>query len=65
MRKLQVPYFNICTVYAATGDIASEENNGSFKYANNNMCSFSQTNGAARDREAEVKLDIATAKVQI
>jgi hypothetical protein len=59
MRQLHVPYFNICTVYAATGDLAGEENTGSLKYVNNNMCSFLQTNGAARDREAAIKADAA------
>jgi hypothetical protein len=66
MRQLHVPYFNICTLYAATGDLAAEVNTGSLnKCANNIMFSYSQTNGAARDREAANKVDAATAKVQI
>ncbi len=62
---VQVPYFNNGTVYAATGDLAGEGNTDSLKYAKNNMCSFPHTNGAARDREAAIKADAATAKVHI
>ena len=66
MRQLQVPYFNICTVYSATGDVAGEVNTGSLKHANNNMFSYSQTNnGAARGMGAASKVDATTAKVQI
>ena len=46
-------YFNICTVYATTGDLlASEVNTGSLKNTNNNMFSHSQIIGAYGDRRA-------------
>ncbi len=45
-------YFNICTVYATIGDLASEVNTGSLKNTNNNMFSHSQIIGAYGDRRA-------------
>ena len=41
-------YLRICTVYATTGDLAGKVNTGSLKYANNNMISQLQINGARR-----------------
>ena len=49
-------YFRICTVYASTGDFASEVYTGCLKYANNNMFSHSHIKGASGDRGMANKL---------
>ena len=54
--RVRDTYFNICIVYAATGDLAGEVNTGSLEFANNNMCSHSQINGPSRDRGVANKL---------
>ena len=54
--RVRGSYFNICTVYATTGDLASEVNTGSLKNTNNNMFSHSQIIGAYGDRRAANKL---------
>ena len=49
-------YFRMCTVYAATGDLAGELNTGSLKYAHISMLSHSRIVGASGDRGAVNKL---------